>query len=55
MREMRNAFEILVGNPEGYISRGRPSGEWDGDIKMDLLRNIVDAEWLRRTDAFKHE
>jgi transcription termination factor 2 len=32
----RNAYRILVENPEGKRSRGRPRRRWKNNIKMDL-------------------
>jgi hypothetical protein len=34
--EKRNAYRILVGNPEGKILLGRPTSGWEDNIKMDL-------------------
>jgi hypothetical protein len=34
MGEMRNAYRILVGQPEGK----RPLGRWMDNIKMDLRK-----------------
>jgi hypothetical protein len=34
--EKRNAYRILVGNPEGKRPLGRPRHGWVDDIKMDL-------------------
>jgi hypothetical protein len=36
MREMRNAYKVLVGKPEGMRPRGRPSRRWKDDIRMNL-------------------
>jgi hypothetical protein len=36
MGEKRNAYRILVGNPEGRRSLGRPRRRWMDIIKMDL-------------------
>jgi hypothetical protein len=35
MEEMRNAYKILVGKPEGKRHRGRPWRRWKGNIRMD--------------------
>jgi hypothetical protein len=32
----RNAYRILVGNPEGKRPLGRPRRRWVDNIKMDL-------------------
>jgi hypothetical protein len=34
--EMRNAFKILIGKPEGKRTLGRTRGTWDDNIKIDL-------------------
>jgi hypothetical protein len=34
--EKRNAYTILVGQPEGKRPLGSPSRRWVGNIKMDL-------------------
>jgi hypothetical protein len=36
MGERRNAYRILVGNPEGRRPLGRPRRRWVDNIKMDL-------------------
>jgi hypothetical protein len=36
MGEKRNAYRILVGNPEGMRPLGGPSHRWVDNIKMDL-------------------
>jgi hypothetical protein len=36
MEEKRNAYRILVGNPEGKKSLGRPRRRWVHNIKIDL-------------------
>jgi hypothetical protein len=38
MREMRNAYSILVGKPEGKGPLRRPRHRWEGNIKMDLRK-----------------
>jgi hypothetical protein len=35
MGEIRNAYRILVGKPEGKRPLGRPRRRWVDDIKMD--------------------
>jgi hypothetical protein len=44
MAETRNAYNVLVGKPEGPL--GRPRGRWEGNIRIDL-REIrwEDVEW----------
>jgi len=36
MGEMRNAYDIVVGKPEGKRSLGRPKCRWKGNIGKDL-------------------
>jgi hypothetical protein len=36
MEEMRNAYNILVGKPEGKRPLGRPRRRWEYDIKTDI-------------------
>jgi len=36
MGDMRNAYNILVGKPEGKRSLGRPRCRWEDNIRMDL-------------------
>jgi hypothetical protein len=39
--EKRNAYRLLVGNPEGRRPLGRPRRRWLDNIRMDL----VEVEW----------
>jgi hypothetical protein len=43
MGENRNAYRILVGNPEGKKPLGIPRRKWMDSIKMDLR----EIEWGR--------
>jgi hypothetical protein len=36
MGEMRTAYNILVGKPEGKRPLGRPRCRWEDNIRMDL-------------------
>jgi hypothetical protein len=36
MGEKRNAYMIVVGQPEGKRQLGRPRRRWEANIKMDL-------------------
>jgi hypothetical protein len=36
MGEMRNAYRLLVGKPEGKRPLGRPRRKWVDNIRMDL-------------------
>jgi hypothetical protein len=41
MGEKRNAYRILVGQPEGKRPLGKPRSRWVDNIKMD----IIEIEW----------
>jgi hypothetical protein len=41
MGEKRNAYRILVGNPEGKKPLRRPRRRWVDNIKMDLRDRMV--------------
>jgi hypothetical protein len=47
MGEVRGAYNILVGRPEGRTPLGRPRRRWEDNIKMDP-REIVfgDVDWI---------
>jgi hypothetical protein len=48
MGEKKNAYRILVGNPEGYRPLGKPIYRWEGNIKMDLKEVVwTGLIWLR--------
>jgi hypothetical protein len=36
MGEMRNAYKIMVGRPEGKRPIEKPRRRWEGNIRMDL-------------------
>jgi hypothetical protein len=36
MREKRNAYRILVGEPKGKRPLGRPRRRWENNIRIDL-------------------
>jgi hypothetical protein len=36
MGEKRNAYRILVGQPEGKRPLGRPRRRWEDNVRMDL-------------------
>jgi hypothetical protein len=47
MGENRNAYRILVGNPEGKKPLGRPIRRWVNNIKMDLREIGLDGmDWI---------
>jgi hypothetical protein len=37
MRQKRNAYRLLVGNPEGRRPLGRPRRSWLHNFRMDLV------------------
>jgi hypothetical protein len=46
MGEVRGAYNILVGRPEGKRPLGRPRRRWE-DIKMDLREiGFGDVDWI---------
>jgi hypothetical protein len=40
MAEMRNAYSVLVGKPEGKRRLGRPRRRWEGNIRLDLGKSV---------------
>jgi hypothetical protein len=47
MGERRNAYRILVGNPEGKRPLGKPRRRWMDNIKMDLREIRWDGmDWI---------
>jgi hypothetical protein len=42
---MRNAYNILVGKPEGTRQIGRPPRRWELNIKMWFLKESVVRMW----------
>jgi hypothetical protein len=47
MGEVRGAYNILVGRPEGRRSIGRPRRRWEDNIKMDLREiGFGDVDWI---------
>jgi hypothetical protein len=47
MGAMRNAYRILVGNPEGRRTLRRPRHRWVDNIKMDLREIGWDGiDWI---------
>jgi hypothetical protein len=46
MEEMRGAYDILVGRPEGRRP-GSPRHRWEDNIKMDLREiGFGDVDWI---------
>jgi hypothetical protein len=47
MGEKKNAYRILVGNPEGKRPLGRTRSRWVNNIKMDLREIGWDSmDWI---------
>jgi hypothetical protein len=47
MGEVRGAYNILVGRPEGRRPLGRPRYRWEDNIKMDLREiGFGDVDWV---------
>jgi hypothetical protein len=47
MGEVRGAYNILVGRPEGRRPLGRPRRRWEDNIKMYLGETgFGDVEWI---------
>jgi hypothetical protein len=47
MGEMRNAYRLLVGKPEGKRPLGRPRRRWMDNIRMDLGEvGWGDVDWI---------
>jgi hypothetical protein len=47
MGEVRGAYNILVGRPEGRRPLGRPRCRWEDNIKMDLMEiGFGDEDWI---------
>jgi hypothetical protein len=47
MGEVRGAYNILVGRPEGRGPLGRPRCRWEDNIKMDLGEiGFGDVDWI---------
>jgi hypothetical protein len=47
MGDIRDAYNILVGSPEGRRTLGRPRRRWEDNIKMDLrAAGFGDVDWI---------
>jgi len=47
MGEKRGVYSVLVGNPEGKSSLGKPRRRWEDNIKMDLQEvGCVGMDWI---------
>jgi hypothetical protein len=50
MGEMRNAYKILVGNPEGKRPLGKPGRRYEDNMKMVLReRGSESVDWMLLT------
>jgi hypothetical protein len=50
MGEVRGAYNLLVGRPEGRRPLGRPRHRWEDNIKMDLTEiGFGDVGWIHLT------
>jgi hypothetical protein len=51
MGEVRNAYKIFIGKPEGKRPRRRPRSRWQNNIRMDL-REIgwEGVDWMNLTE-----
>jgi hypothetical protein len=47
MGEVRGAYNILIGRPEGRRPLGRPRRRWEDNIKIDLREmGFGDVDWI---------
>jgi hypothetical protein len=55
MGEVRGAYNILVGKPEGRRPLGRPTRRWEDNIKMvlgEIWFGVVDwIHWVQDRDS----
>ena len=52
MEQSRNAYRVLVGEPEGKRSLERPRCRWEDNIKMDLRKVACDPrDYLDLTEC----
>jgi hypothetical protein len=53
--EMRNAYNILVGKPEGKSSLVKPKRRWEDNIRMDLREMGWDfVDWIYLAQGRDH-
>jgi hypothetical protein len=53
MAEKKNAYRLLVGQPEGKRPLGRPRRRWVDNIKMDLLEiGWGGVDWMGLAQTF---
>jgi hypothetical protein len=54
MVEVRDAYNILVGRPEGRKPLGRPRRRWKDNIKIDLREiGFGDVDWIQDRDRWR--
>jgi hypothetical protein len=57
MGEVRGAYNILVGRPEGRRLLGRPRRRWEDNIKMDLREigfgDVGRIHWAQDRDRWR--
>jgi hypothetical protein len=57
MGEVRGAYNILVGRPEGGRPLGRPRRRWEDNIKMDLgeigFEDVYWIHWAQYRDRWR--
>jgi hypothetical protein len=57
MGDVRGAYNILVGTPEGRRPLGRPRRRWEDNIKMDLreieFRGVGWIHWFQDRDRLR--
>ena len=47
MWDMRGAYKVLLGKPEGKRLHGRPRRRWEDNIKMDIQEvRWGDMDWI---------
>jgi hypothetical protein len=55
--EVRGAYNILVGRPEGRRPLGKPRRRWEDNIKMDLREIVFEdvdrIHWARDRDRWR--
>jgi hypothetical protein len=55
VREIRNGYKILVKNPEGNRSLGRPRRRLEDNIKLDLKGPIYDQSSCATLRVVQHD
>jgi hypothetical protein len=57
MGEVRGAYNILVGRPEGRRPLGRPRRRWEDNFKMDLWEtgfgDVNSIHWAQDRDRWR--